>query len=118
MSLVFEMEWMEICASHPNNQYDKAHQSGIGKIVLLNAILNQGLLINGDKEIPLSKSMEIKDFEILDFNETFRDSGFELSLFGCNVSEPAVDFIKMNINYSTSHVMFNELCEISWFETI
>lgn len=80
--------------------------------------INQGLLIKGDKEIPISKSMEIENFEILDFNETFKEAGFELSLFGCNVSEPAVDFIKINISYSTSHVMFNELCDISWFETI
>ncbi len=24
-SLVFEMEWMEIFVSHPNNQFNKAH---------------------------------------------------------------------------------------------
>ena len=75
-------------------------------------------MIKGDKKIPISKSMEIENFEILDFNETFKEAGFELSLFGCNVSEPAVDFITINISYSTSHVMFNELCDISWFETI
>lgn len=88
------------------------------RIINLIKHINQGLLIKGDKKIPISKSMEIENFEILDFNETFNEAGFELSLFGCNVSELAVDFIKINISYSTSHVMFNELCDISWFETI
>lgn len=30
--LVFDMEWVEVLASHPDNLYDKAHQSGEARI--------------------------------------------------------------------------------------
>ena len=74
---------MEVLASHTNNLFEKAHQSGIGKIVLSDAVINRGALIDGD-----------------------------------SVSSPSADFIEMNITYSESKVMFDELCEVSWFETM
>ena len=48
-TLVLEMEWMEVLAAHPDNPYDKAHQSGEGKIVLRGAVIESCELI---KAIP------------------------------------------------------------------
>lgn len=116
-NLVFEMEWMEVLASHPDNPFDKAHQSGEGVIVLYNPVIDSGELTNGDNSIPIHELNEVKDFELLSFDEIVNNDRFELSLFGDSVCEPKAEFINMNIRYSSSEVMFNELGEISWFES-
>jgi hypothetical protein len=116
-TLVFDMEWMEVLASHPDNPFEKAHQSGTGRIVLNDTVIVSGELINDDSSIPMDTINEVKDFEILDFDETINNEKCELSLFGDSVYEPKADFIKMNIKYSSSQVMFNELGEVSWFES-
>lgn len=116
--LIFEMEWMEVLASHPDNPFEKAHQSGIGKIVLSDAVINSAALIDGDTIHPINKSDEINDFEILKFDEKCKETGYELSMFGDSVSNPSADFIEMNITYSESGVMFDGLCDVSWFETM
>ena len=59
----------------------------------------------------------IRDFEILDVDEILKNGRFELSLFGDSVGEQEADFIKMKVSYSSSTVMFNDLGEISWFES-
>ena len=107
---------MELLASHPDNPFEKAHQSGPGRIVLYDPVIEDGELITGDDPIPIVSFHEVRDFEVLEFNEAFHDGRFELSLFGDSVGEPKADFIKMKVNYSSSKVMFNELGEISWFE--
>lgn len=116
-TLILDMEWMEVLASHPDNPFEKAHQSGAGRIVLYDTVIVSGELINDDNSLPMDKINEVKDFEILDFDETINDEKYELSLFGDSVYEPKADFIKMNIKYSSSQVMFNEPGEISWFES-
>ena len=113
-SLVLEMEWMEVLASHPDNPFDKAHRSGSGKIVLHDPVIEYAELTDHDGRIPTN---EIRDFEILVFDEIVNDDRYELSLFGDGVCEPKADLIQMTIKYSSSEVMFNELCEISWFDS-
>lgn len=115
--LVLEMEWMEVLASHPDNPFDKVHQSGVGRIVLHNLVIVSGKLINDDNQIPINENDEVKKFEILVFDETVNNGKFELSMFGDSVHEPKADFIEMKIRYSSSDVMFNELGESSWFES-
>ena len=115
--LIFEMEWMEVLASHPDNPFDKAHQSGAGRIVLHDPFIVCGKLIDADNQISIDESIEVKDFEILVSDEITNNGKFELSIFGDSVNEPKSDFIEMNIRYSSSEVMFNELGGISWFES-
>ena len=117
-SLVFEMEWMEVLASHPDNPYDKARQSGEGRIVLHGAVIESGELTTGSVRIPADTLGEVRDFEILDFDETASGTGFGLSLYGISVGEPKADFIDMRISYSSSEVMFGSLGEVSWFEPV
>jgi len=114
---ILEMEWMEVLASHPDNPFEKAHQSGTGRIILNEAVLESGELIKDDHRKAINTINEIKDFEILDFDEIINDGRFELSLFGDSVREPEADFIKIKVSYPSSTVMFNELGELSWFES-
>lgn len=115
--MVFEMQWMEVLATHPDNPFAQAHQSGQGRIVLHEPVIEQGVLIKGDKNIPIGENAQIRDFEVLEFDEERAEGGFELSLYGISVGEPKADFIQMKIRYSSSEVMFNELGGESWFET-
>lgn len=115
--LIFEMQWMEVLATHPDNPFPQAHQSGEGRIILHGAHIERGELIKGDKSSPIDKTAQVKDFEILVFDEEKSDGGFVLSLYGISVGEPKADFIQMKIRYSSSEVMFNELGGESWFET-
>ena len=116
-NLIFEMEWMEVLASHPDNPFEKAHQSGTGAIVLYDPVIESGELTNGSNSIPIIELNEVKDFEILIFDENINNARFELSVFGDSVCDPKAEFIEMKINYSSSKVMFNELGDVSWFDS-
>ena len=57
--LVFEMKWMEVLANHPLNPYNKALQSGISKIELINPkylSMNKGKYKEWDTLIPIEYS--------------------------------------------------------------
>ena len=117
-SVIFEMEWTEVLASHPDNPFTQAHQSGEGRIVLHQPVIEQGVFINGDVQTSIGEADVIKGFEILTFDEKAADGGFELSLYGVSVGEPKADFIEMKIAYAYSTFMFSELCGESWFEVM
>lgn len=116
--IVFELEWMEVLASHPDNPFPQARQSGEGRIVLHKPAVNSGVLTTGDTQTQIPETAVIKDFEILEFDEQATESGFELSVYGVSVGEPKADFIEMKIAYESSEVMFDELGEASWFEVM
>ena len=80
-------------------------------------MIAHGVLIRGEEMKSEPGAAAIKDFEILDFEEECRETGFSLPLFGGCVRVPAADFVKLDIRYSGSKVMFSELCGVSWFET-
>ena len=117
--LVFEVEWIEVLATHPDNPFPQAHQSGEGRIVLHGAVIERGELVKDDENTPIGDVAQVKGFEVLSFDEERRDGGFELSLLGIfsgfRGAEYA-DYIEMKIRYSSSTVMFGELGEVSWFE--
>lgn len=117
-SLVFEMEWMEVLASHPDNPHSKAHQSGEGMIVLYDPIIISAQLTGGsepDKTLSL-ESIDVSSIELLDFDEQLTDGGYMLNLFGQLGSGAGYDFIVMRLTYRSSEVMFDELEQPSWFE--
>ncbi len=114
--LILEMQWMEVLATHPDNPFTQAHQSGEGRIVLHGAHIERGELIKGDKSSPIDKTAQVKDFEILALDEEKRDGGFVLSLLGVFSGADKPDFIEMKIHCSSSSVLFSELGEVSWFE--
>ena len=120
-SLIFEMDWMEVLSTHPDNPFGQAHQSGSGRIVLSDSIADNIKLAhwssNGIKTITLTELTGINDFEILDFNEEKTKDGFILSLYGVFGRDSQFDSIEMSIRYSSSKVMFNDLGAVSWFES-
>ena len=65
-ALIFEMEWMEVLATHPNNPFDKSYQSTEGKIILLNPIVEIGILHTDDSQRDESMN-RIEDVDISDF---------------------------------------------------
>jgi len=119
-TLIFEMEWMEVLATHPNNPFDKSYQSTEGKIILLNPIVEIGILHTDDSQRDESmnriEDVDISDFEVLDFIEESNGNEYKLKVFGQFDAHSKYDFIQMSIMYSSSKVMFNELTEVSWFE--
>jgi hypothetical protein len=116
--LAFEVEWIEVLATHPDNPFPQAHQSGEGRIILHGAHIERGELIKGDKSSPIDKTAQVKDFEILDLDEEKSDGGFVLSLYGVFSGADKPDFIEMKIRCLSSAVMFSELGEVSWFEDL
>lgn len=122
--LVFEMEWMEVLANHPLNPYNKAHQSGISKIELINPkylSMNKGKYKEWDTLIPIEySSLEEINNNVSNINisETIEFSKFDESKIGNNycLSVYAVywkntnyDAIEMKIIYEESIVSFNKL---------
>ena len=114
--LIFEVEWIEVLATHPDNPFPQAHQSGEGRIVLHGAVIERGELVKDDENTSIGDVAQVKSFEVLSFDEERKDGGFELSLFGVFSGVEDADFIEMKIRYSSSTVMFGELGEVSWFE--
>lgn len=114
--LIFEVEWIEVLATHPDNPFPQAHQSGEGRIVLHGVVIERGELVKDDENTPIGDVAQVKGFEVLSFDEERKDGGFELSLFGVFSGVEDADFIEMKIRYSSSTVMFGELGEVSWFE--
>lgn len=119
-TLIFEMEWMEVLSTHPDNPFDKAYQSTEGKVILIHPAIELGTLIThapqGDKVVLAIEDIDICDFEVLDFIEKIDSKECNLTLFGEFHGHSQYDYIQMNIKYSSSKVMFNELTEVSWFE--
>lgn len=117
-TLIFEMEWMEVLATHPNNPFDKSYQSTEGKIILLNPVVELGIFFTDasqrDESMNNIEDVDISDFEVLDFIEEANGNEYKLKLFGQFDAHPKYDFIQMSIKYSSSKVMFNELTEVSW----
>lgn len=118
-TLVFDMEWMEVLESHPDNPYDEAHQSGEGKIILKHPSKIEGKIESANKENVLVFSnageIDIQNFEVLTFDVDELPSGFKLRLYGLFSHNPNYDYIEIDLEFETSEVMFNELGEKSWF---
>ena len=123
-NIVLDMEWMEVLSSHPNNPYDKAYQSKEGRFVLENPSLDKCALLPWDETEEQTRELnlddiDIKNFEILSFDEEEDEGGYKLMLYGeldNRQSDNGYAFIDMVVRYSSSQDMFNELVGESWFE--
>ena len=54
--IVFELEWMEVLASHPDNPFPQARQSGEGRIVLHKPAVKSGVLTTGDTQTQIPET--------------------------------------------------------------
>ena len=129
--LVFEMEWMEVLANHPQNPYNKAHQSGISKIELINPkylSMNKGKYGTWDTLIPIeynsieeinnnSSTINISEtIDILNFDEIKRSNEYCLYVYANYWKNKDYDAIEMKMVYEESIISFNNLENESWFE--
>lgn len=124
-SLVFEMEWMEILANHPQNPNSKAYQSGGGMIILESAqliecILNQknaGGEVSVERRITDIEEINFRDTEILAYNEMRTAGGFEAKMYmDFYEKDSSFNSIVLEVQFQKSIVMWNELDDVSWFE--
>lgn len=112
--LTLEMEWIEVLAKHPENPYNMAHSSDNGLIEL-----NDVIIINyktDNKKISTNKPFQIDDIEIYSFSEySLINSEYkyaEISGFIANSQ-----FMILEILFKESCVKWNDLDDISWFES-
>jgi len=119
-SLILDMEWMEVLSSHPDNPYDKAHQSTEGRIILTDPVILSGsLTVRGcqeDREIQTLEKLDLGGFEILDFDGEPDGDRFRLRIFAAFSGSTELEYIELTLTYSSSTVMFSELTTESWFE--
>ena len=123
-SIIMDMEWMEVLPSHPNNPYEKAHQTKAGCVILKNPCLLKCTLIPWNEQKLTSKELaidkiDVKEIEILEFNEEMDEEGYTLKIYGelqPYQKDQQYAFIHMIVHYSSSQDMFDELAGESWFE--
>lgn len=115
--LVMEMEWMEISAEHPENPYDKAHQSGNGKIEFSDPVIIDFKIFptSGDTQVPCNCEPSLEEIEILSFfeNDTITNQYKYVRIDALSSDN---DFISIEFLYKNSYIMWNELNGESWFE--
>lgn len=116
--VILKMEWMEIMPSHPHNNFSEAHQSGEGIIEL-----NEPQIIEctyekaGIQEAIFDiQLLELKNLQILDFEELKDEYGFENKMFLTKASNEGIyDNVVLKLRYKSSTVKFNTLNDKSWF---
>ncbi len=107
--IIMEMEWMEVLAEHPYNPFLKAHQSTEGRIEFHN--VHQIQVKCGEYQ---NQSLEILDFDVEELQ-----MGYQIGINAITTDKNSgkEDFISMQFICEKSTVMFNELTNVSWFET-
>lgn len=115
--LVLQMAWMDILCSHPKNPFAKAHQSGEGRIELVNPALRD--IQFDESPIDHLNITEIawERLEILDYDELEIQNGYEAHLFALIGNAP-IHCLSLSIAYQGSIVMWNQLNGESWFEAL
>lgn len=111
--LTLEMEWIEVLAEHPENPYNMAHSSDNGLIEL-----NDVIIINyktDNKKILTNKPFQIDDIEIYSFSEySIINSEYKY----IEISGFADNFIMLEILFRESYVKWNNLDDVSWFDSM
>lgn len=116
--VIMKMEWMEILESHPNNMFAEAHQSGEGIIELIGPEIIECMYEKSGVQEVMSDvtRLDFKELEILEFDETKTEDGFENRMYMIRASKGGVyDNVVLTIRYKASMVKFNELNNVSWF---
>lgn len=113
--LVLEMEWIEVLAEHPENPFDRSHQSGEGVIEFENVVILEAQVYDTDgKATPLAALPEYSDIEINYLDDLPVDSNHRYACIQAFTADNG--FLSLEFIYSVSRVMWNELNGESWFE--
>ncbi len=121
--LVFDMEWVEVLATHPENPYDKAHQSGEARIEFTGLTFDKAQIYpifspnNGSDARDLTpEEIHFTELTVLDFDEKQSDEGYTVTLFAEFDESKEHDFLSLQLRFTDSYLMWNTLGEESWFE--
>ncbi|MCM1132168.1 MAG: hypothetical protein NC340_01720 [Ruminococcus flavefaciens] len=109
--IVLEMEWIEVLGEHPENPYDTAHSTGEGLIELSDVII---IDYRSEKSAETEELFELNDIEIYSYTEYSINSEYKYAEISAYTSD---DFIMLEILFKESCVKWNNLEDISWFES-
>lgn len=113
--LIMEMEWIEVLAEHPENPFDKSHQSGEGVIEFENVVILEASVYDADgKTTPFTALPEYSDIEMSVFDVFSVDAKRHYACIQAFTADNG--FLSLEFIYSSSGVMWNELYDESWFE--
>lgn len=115
--IVLEMEWIEVLGEHPENPYDMAHSSDEGLIELNDVIIIDYKIDkrkNSTTTIEINKPFKIDDIEICSYSE---NNNINSEYKYAEISAYTPDFIMLGILFKESYVKWNNLDDISWFES-
>jgi len=117
------MEWMEILRTHPLNPFPQAHQSGEGRIELVEPkIVECTLSMNGSEEthrVSDVRELDYRELEFLEYEEASREDGtdvYRAKMYMLFDRESCYYDFCMEIKYQKSLVMWDTFHEVSWFE--
>ncbi len=118
--IVLEMEWMEVLAEHPHNNFFCAHQSGEGTIELLAPQVIRCEYENGGKSCSSNdlSCFSFENLEFLVFDEKKTADGYECEMFLIKADNSGrFDNVSIVLKYRSSLVGFDDLGDESWFES-
>ncbi len=110
---VMEMEWIEVLAEHPENPYEKAHQSGEGEIVFEGAVMISDKTELGRDGFGELSALSVEGIEILSFFESEIDGRYRYACIGGLCEN---EYVTLELLFERSLVKWNELNGESWFE--
>lgn len=117
--IVLEMEWMEILGKHPENPYGMAHSSGEGLIELNDVIIINYIIDNGNNStetVDINKSLKIDDITLYSYSESNKINS-EYKYAEISGFTPDNQFLMLEILFKESCIKWNDLDDISWFES-
>lgn len=109
--ILLEMEWIEVLGEHPENPYDMAHSSDEGLIELNDVII---IDYRSEKSTEIKNPFELDDIEIYSYSEYSINSEYKYAEISAYTPD---DFIMLEILFKESCVKWNNLDDISWFES-
>ncbi len=114
---------MEILRNHPLNLFPQAHQSGEGRIELVEPkIVECTLSVKDSKEIRMVsdvRELDYRELEFLKYEEACREDGAEVyraEMYMLFDRDSSYYDLAMEIEYRKSLVMWDALHGVSWFE--
>ncbi|MDE5569888.1 MAG: hypothetical protein K2I82_04455 [Ruminococcus sp.] len=116
--IVLEMEWIEVLGKHPENPYGMAHSSDKGFIELNDGIIIDYIIDYGNNStanIEINKPFKIDDIEIYSYSENNKiNSEYKYAEISALTPD---NFIMLEILFKESCVKWNNLDDVSWFES-
>ncbi len=116
-TMILKMDWMEILSNHPDNPYDKAHQSDKG-IIEFNDIIPIDCKLEEKNLIEYIESKSSFKVDNIEINCYFEDNRISSKYKYAELAgfTPENKFLIFEFLFKDSMIMWNKLNNESWFE--